>query len=72
MLEFVDYGLYFVQDENNFIHPVLKVGSGSGSDEKSLGSGRPKINGSSSRVFVNPSSIVGGRRSNTMSGPCES
>ena len=41
-LEFVDSGLYFVQDGNNFIYPVLKVGSGS--DEKSLGSGRPKIN----------------------------
>ena len=34
MLEFVDSGLYFVQDENNFIHPLLLVGSGSGSDEK--------------------------------------
>ena len=34
MLEFVDSGLYFVQDENNFINPLLQVGSGSGSDEK--------------------------------------
>ena len=25
MLEFVDSGLYFVQDENNFINPLLKV-----------------------------------------------
>ena len=32
MLEFVDSGLYFVQDENNFINPLLQVGSGS--DEK--------------------------------------
>jgi len=29
MLEFVDSGLYFVQDENNFINPLLQVGSGS-------------------------------------------
>ena len=46
MLEFVDSGLYFVQDENNFINPLLQVGSGSGSDEKSTGSEGPKINGS--------------------------
>ena len=37
MLEFVDSGLYFVQDENNFINPLLQAGSGSG---------WPKINGS--------------------------
>ena len=29
-LEFVDSGLYFVQDENNFIYPLLQVGYGSG------------------------------------------
>ena len=48
MLEFVDSGLYFVKDENNFINPLLQVGSGSGTVEKSTGSGsgRPKINGS--------------------------
>ena len=46
MLEFVDSGLYFVQDKNNFINPLLQVGSGSGSAEKSTGSGWPKINGS--------------------------
>ena len=48
MLEFVDYDLYFVQDENNFINPLLQVGSGSGSEsvEKSTGSGGPKINAS--------------------------
>ena len=36
MLEFVDSGLYFVQDENNFINPLLQVesGSGFGSDKK--------------------------------------
>ena len=45
MLEFVDPGLYFVKDENNFIYPLLQVGSGSGFDEKSTGSGGPKING---------------------------
>ena len=43
MLEFVNSGLYFVQNENNFINPLLQVGSGS--DEKSTGSGGPKING---------------------------
>ena len=37
---------YFVQDETNFIYPLSQVGSGSG--EKSTGSGSdgPKINGS--------------------------
>ena len=35
MLEFVNSGLYFVQDENNFINSLLQVGSGG-----------PKINGS--------------------------
>ena len=39
MLEFVDSDLYFVQDKNNFINPLLQVGSGSGS-------GGLKINGS--------------------------
>ena len=48
MLEFDDPGLYFVQDENNFINLLLNVGSGSESAEKSTGSGSggPKINGS--------------------------
>ena len=31
MLEFVDSDLYVVQDKNNFINPLLQVGSGSGS-----------------------------------------
>ena len=52
MLQFVDSDLYFVQDKNNFINPLLQVGSGSGSGsrsvEKSTGSGGPKITGSSS------------------------
>ena len=38
MLEFVDSDLYFVQAKNNFINPLLQVGSGSGSVEKSTGS----------------------------------
>ena len=42
MLELVDSGLYFVQDENNLITPLLQVGS----NEKSTESGGPKINGS--------------------------
>ena len=46
MLKFVDSGLYFVQDKNYFITPLLQVGSGS--VEKSTGSGGPKINGSGS------------------------
>ena len=37
MLEFVGPGLYFVQDEKNFINTLLRVGSGG-----------PKINGSGS------------------------
>ena len=44
MLEFVASGLYFVQDENNFINPLLQVGSGS--VEYRTGSGGAKINGS--------------------------
>ena len=35
MLEFVDSGLYFVQDEKNFINPLLQVGS------ESLGTDSP-------------------------------
>ena len=30
MLEFVDSGLDFVQDENNFMNPLLRVGMGMG------------------------------------------
>ena len=37
MLEFVDSGLYFVKDKNNFINPLLQVASGS--VETSTGSG---------------------------------
>ena len=50
MLEFVNSGLYFVQDENNFINPLLQVGSG----EKSTGSrsGGPKINGAGSSSLI--------------------
>ena len=52
MLEFVDSGLYFAQDKNNFINPLLQVGSGS--VEKSTGSGGPKINGSDRIRIVIP------------------
>ena len=38
MIEFVDSGLYFARDKNNFINPLLQVGSGSWSVEKSTGS----------------------------------
>ena len=34
MLEFVDSHLYFVQDKNNIINPLLQVESGPGSVEK--------------------------------------
>ena len=56
MLEFVDSDLYFVQDKNNFINLLLQVGSGSGSAEKSTGSGGPKINGSD-RIRIRSSSL---------------
>ena len=42
MLEFVDSGLYFVQDKTNFISPLLQAES----VEESTGSGWPKITGS--------------------------
>ena len=48
-LKFVDSGLYFDEDENDYINPLLQVGSGS--NEKSDGSGVQKINGSD-RIFV--------------------
>ena len=56
MLEFVDFGLYFVQDENNFINPLLQVGSGS--VEKSTGSGGIKINGSDRIRILIPASYM--------------
>ena len=43
MLELVDSDLYFVQDKNNFINPLLQVGSGPGSVEKSSGSGSSSL-----------------------------
>ena len=53
MIEFVDSDLFFVQDKNNFIDPLLQVGFGSGSVEKSTGpgSGGPKITGSD-RILI--------------------
>ena len=56
MLQFVDSDLYFVQDKNNFINPLLQVGSGSA--EKSTGSGRPKINGSDRLRILIPVKIM--------------
>ena len=49
MLEFVDSDLYFVQDKNSLMNPLLQVGSGS--VEKSTGSGGPKITGSD-RIII--------------------
>ena len=46
MLEFVDSDLYFVQNRNHLINPLLQVGSGS--VEKSTDSVGPKIIGSGS------------------------
>ena len=48
MLEFVDSDLYVVQDKNNFINPLLQVGSGSVEKSTGSGSGGPKITGSGS------------------------
>ena len=39
LLEFVDSGLYLFKMKKNFITPLLQVGSGFGSVEKSTGSG---------------------------------
>ena len=54
---YVDSGLYFVEDKNNFINPLLQVGSGS--VEKSTGSGSesggPKITGSDRIRILIPS-----------------
>ena len=52
MLEFVNSGLDFVQDKNNFINPLLQVGS----VKKSTGSesGWPKINGSDRILILIP------------------
>ena len=52
--EFVDTGLYFVQDKTKYMYPLLQVGSGSG--EKSHGSGWPKINGSDRILIPDPTS----------------
>ena len=54
MLEFVDSDLYFVQDKNNFINPLLQVGSGSVEKSNGIGSGGPKINGSDRIHFLIP------------------
>ena len=51
-LESVYSGLYFIQDENIFLNPLLQVGFGSGSNEKSTESGWRKINESESESLV--------------------
>ena len=68
MLEFVDSDLYFVQDENNFINPLLQVESGS--VEKSTGSGGSKIagSGSSSLIYTTSTEVIYLR--NQASGGC--
>ena len=55
MLEFVDSGLYFVQDVNNFINTLLQVGSGS-VDFLPAGSGT-FFNGAGSGIFFQLSRI---------------
>ena len=58
-LEFVDSGLYFVQDENNFINPLLQVGSGSNEKSNISGSDGPKINGSDCiRILIPDFNII--------------
>ena len=54
-LEFVDSSFHFVQGEINFINPLLQVGSGS--NDKSNGSGWPKINGSD-RILIHAPTIL--------------
>ena len=72
MLEFVDSDLYFIQDKNNFINSLLQVGSGSGSGsvEKSTGSGGSKIagSGSSSLIYTTSTEVIYLR--NQASGGC--
>ena len=52
MLKFVDSGLYFVQDENNVINPLLQAGSRFGG---------PKIKGSGSSSQILPGPTIFGR-----------
>ena len=52
MLEFVDSDLYFVQDKNNFINPLLQVGFGSVEKITGSGSGGLEITGSGSSSLV--------------------
>ena len=51
-LEFVDSGLYVVED--NFINPLLQVDSGSNEKSNVSGSGGPKSNGSDRIRILNP------------------
>ena len=43
MLEFVQSGLYFVQNENNFINPLSQVGSGEPKSTDPTGSGSSSL-----------------------------
>ena len=56
MLEFVESELYFGRDENNFINPMLQVGSGSGSgsvEPDPAGHKSTDPTGSSSLLLIN-------------------
>ena len=59
MLEFVDSDLYFVQDKNNFITPLLQVGSGSVEKSTGSGSGGQKITGSDRIRILIPAFLAG-------------
>ena len=64
MLEFVNSWLYFLQDENNFINPLLQVGTGSGEKSTGSGSGGQKIYGSDRiRILVHAGYNESGSRS---------
>ena len=52
MLEFVDSGLYFVQDKKIFINALLQVGSGSVEKSNGSGFGGPNIPGSGSSSLL--------------------
>ena len=53
MLESVDPDVSFVQDKNNFINPLLQVGPGSGSVEKSTGSGSSSLDVYETNIIKN-------------------
>ena len=59
MLKFVDSDLYFVQDKNSFINPLLQIGSGSVEKSTGSGSGGLKINGSDRIRILIPGYLTG-------------